>query len=137
MKISAGLVRKTIRIKFFLEKNNVSFHIQDQKKKIKLKVELKKQSQISGKQSYLKRLIKLTILWINCLRQKKKKREKTKIFSIRNETKKGHPSKSYKHLKHKEVLIFRNLMPTNSTAWVKWRNPLADKLPKLTCSLKK
>lgn len=30
-----------------------------------------------------------------------------------------------------------NLMPTNSIAWVKWRNPLADKLPKLTCSLKK
>lgn len=78
MKISAGLVRETIRIKFFLEKNNVSFHIQGQKKKIKLKVELKKQSQISGKQSYLKRLIKLTILWLNCSRQKKKKKKERK-----------------------------------------------------------
>ena len=31
---------------------------------------------------------------------KKKEREKTQMISIRNERKKGHPSKSYKHLKH-------------------------------------
>lgn len=78
MKISAGLPRETTRIKFFSEKN-VSFCIQGQKKKIKLKVELKKQSQISVKQSYLKRLIKLTILWLNCSRQKKKRERKHKL----------------------------------------------------------